>query len=115
MNALESMGVPLAKIAPLYYVPQGLVSAEPSEAICAFSKGRNVFVSVGALCERKGIDVLLNAFAGLQTKDWCLVLCGLDRANGTYQALCKELGLDDQVLFFWGALFGKNCRGLCRI
>ncbi len=93
------MGVSDRKISDLYYVPAALKPLDPSDAVVRFAHGRKVILSVGALCRRKGIDVLLKAFARLKTDDWCLVLCGLDRSDGAYEKLGRELGLDDRVLF----------------
>ncbi|WP_168433426.1 glycosyltransferase [Pontiella sulfatireligans] len=98
-KAFRLMGVPDSMISDLYYVPAGLKKAEPTREIVDFAKGRKVFLSVGALCRRKGIDVLLKAFSLLETKDWCLVLCGFDRSNGAYDALARKLGISDKVLF----------------
>lgn len=99
-KAFRAMGVPAERCADLYYVPAALAPLEPCAAIRHFAHGRKVFLSAGALCRRKGIDVLLKAFARLDTPDWCVVLCGLDRANGAYQALARKLGIEDRVLFF---------------
>lgn len=98
-RSFRLMGVPERMIADLYYVPSALDAAQPCAEMLSFSKGRRIFLSVGALCHRKGIDVLLKAFARLKTQDWCLVLCGLDRENGRYQKLANALGVQDQVLF----------------
>lgn len=98
-RAFRTMGVPKSKIADLYYVPNGLPEAEPCAQMVEFSKGRKIFLAVGALCRRKGIDVLLKALARLETSDWCLALCGLDRAEGIYQVLARKLGIEDRVLF----------------
>ena len=98
-KAFRLMGVPNNKIADLYYVPSALKPMAACDQIVKFATGRKVFLSVGALCKRKGIDVLLKAFARLETKDWCLVLCGLDKARGRYQALSEKLVITDRVLF----------------
>jgi glycosyltransferase involved in cell wall biosynthesis len=98
-RAFRMMGVPKSKIADLYYTPDGLEKTAPSAAVVSFAEGRNVFLAVSALCHRKGIDVLLRAFAKLKAEEWCLVLCGLDRSEGLYEALAQELGIRDQVLF----------------
>jgi len=98
-RAFRVMGVPERMIADLYYVPAGLDKATPCMQMVEFSKGRKIVVAVGALCRRKGTDVLLKAFAKLSTEEWCLVLCGLDRADGLYQALAGKLGIEDRVLF----------------
>ena len=98
-DAFYRMGVPRARCAHLYYMPEALEPAEPSEAIGQFARGRKVLLSVGALGHRKGIDILLKAFSRLDREDWCLVLCGLDRSEGAYPALAVKLGLQDRVLF----------------
>lgn len=93
------MGVPPKKLANLFYVPASLPLLEAAITIKKFAEGRRVFLSVAALCKRKGIDILLKSFAQLGTKDWCLVLCGLDKADGAYQKLANLLGIQAQVLF----------------
>lgn len=98
-RAFRQMGVPDKMISDLYYVPEGLKASEPCAKMLEFAEGRKIFLAVGALCRRKGIDVLLKAFARQKTKDWCVVFCGLDRADGVYQALAQKLGVQDQVLF----------------
>jgi glycosyltransferase involved in cell wall biosynthesis len=98
-RAFRMMGVSKSKIADLYYTPDGLEKTVPCAAVVSFAEGRKVFLAVGALCRRKGIDVLLRAFARLKAEGWCLVLCGLDRSGGGYEALAQELGIQHQVLF----------------
>lgn len=93
------MGVPKQKLANLFYAPIPLAKRDAAASIKEFAKNRRVFLSVSALCKRKGIDILLKSFAQLRTKDWCLVLCGLDKADGEYQKLTQSLGIQDQVLF----------------
>lgn len=98
-KAFRTMGVPDAKIADLYYAPTGLQKAQPCAPMVDFAKGRKVFLAVGALCRRKGVDLLLKAFAALRADGWCLVLCGLDKSNGEYRDLAAKLGVSDEVLF----------------
>ncbi|MFT5705894.1 MAG: glycosyltransferase involved in cell wall biosynthesis [Oceanospirillaceae bacterium] len=98
-HAFRMMGVPSRKTANLFYVPAPLPVLEPSSEVKDFAQGRRIFLSVAALCKRKGIDVLLKSFAQLSTDDWCIVLCGLDKAEGVYQRLAQSLGIQAQVLF----------------
>jgi len=97
--AFRAMGVPESMMADLFYTPSALPPAEPAAEMVEFSDGRKLFLAVGALCRRKGIDVLLRAFARLRADDWCLVLCGLDRADGMYWKLAHKLGIGERVLF----------------
>ena len=94
-----SLKVPEWKIADLYYSPNPLAEKQPDQDVIRFSQGRKIFLSVGAQCRRKGTDLLLKAFAGLADNDWCLVICGLDRADGKYQKMAKKLKIQDKVLF----------------
>jgi len=62
-----------------------------------------VFGFVGALCPRKGTDVLLRAFAqsisGITKARPVLVLVGPDRSDGAYHRLAQSLGIAQSVLF----------------
>jgi glycosyltransferase involved in cell wall biosynthesis len=98
-HAFRRMGISQAKLAELYYVPAPLPELEPCGQVESFAKGRKVFLAVGAVCRRKGIDVLLRAFARLKSSTWCLVVCGLDRMNGSAQSLARRLGIQEDVLF----------------
>ncbi|MCB9721658.1 MAG: glycosyltransferase family 4 protein [Candidatus Omnitrophica bacterium] len=98
-KSFQAMGVKAHKSTDLFYVPDALPAMEPCEQILKFANGRKVFLAVGALCKRKGIDVLLKAFAGLKAEEWCLVLCGLDKANGQYEYLAERLGIREQINF----------------
>lgn len=98
-RAFRLMGVSDEKIADLYYVPGALKPMATCDQVVEFAAGRKVFLSVAALCKRKGIDILLKTFARLETSEWCLVLCGLDKSGGQYQALSEKLGITDRVLF----------------
>ena len=98
-NSFQRMGVPENMIEDLFYAPAALPPARGCDEVKRFANGRKVFVCVGALCERKGVDVMLKAFAALNTPDWCVVFCGLDRQDGANQKLTAELGLNDQTLF----------------
>lgn len=98
-KSFKRMGIPNRMIADLYYAPSGLEPRDPAERIKDFSNGRLTFLAVGALCRRKGIDIMLKALAGLKDDRACLVLCGLDKEYGLYQQMAEQLGLLGQVLF----------------
>ena len=98
-KAFRRMGVPDEKIADLYYTPVGLQRTKPCSEMVSFAGGRRIILSVGILCRRKGIDVLLKAFVRIATNEWCVVFCGLDRSGGRLQALSERLGIADRVLF----------------
>jgi glycosyltransferase involved in cell wall biosynthesis len=98
-RAFRMMGVPNNRIADLYYSLAPLHVMEPSAEIVRFAGGRKVILYVGTLCRRKGIDVLLKSFARLDSPDWCIVLCGLDRGDGAYQTLARKLGILKHVMF----------------
>jgi glycosyltransferase involved in cell wall biosynthesis len=93
-------GIARDRIALLPYcaaAPGGLRRPDPA---CSNFKGeRRAFVFVGALCARKGIDLLLEAFARLEDPSWVLILVGNDLQSGAYRRLADRLGVRDRVLF----------------
>jgi glycosyltransferase involved in cell wall biosynthesis len=102
-KAFQGIGVPKYKCADLFYAPNALDdSTEPAEEIIQFLQGRRAFLSVGALCKRKGTDILIKAFADIDDADWCLVLCGLDKTDGKYQKMAERVGVDDDRILFLG-------------
>jgi glycosyltransferase involved in cell wall biosynthesis len=60
------------------------------------------FLFLGALCERKGIDVLLRAFAIVHAADnrALLTLVGRDDSEGAYVELARLLGIFGCAVFF---------------
>lgn len=93
------LGVPEDKIDYLYYCGDAQRQTRDLTAELQLT-GKRVFLYVGQLNYRKGIDVLLKAFAALRQRDnWKLVLIGYDRGRGQYQRLCDKLGIAEQVCF----------------
>lgn len=80
----------------------------PDEEAARFCGGAHpVFGFVGALCRRKGTDVLLRAFAesvrGVTNRRPVLLLVGPDRSDGAYHRLALSLKVTESV-FFRGAV-----------
>lgn len=70
------------------------------EAFCL--DGHPIFLFLGALSRRKGIDILLKAFAKLEARAGSepkLVLVGNDCSGGRYQALVVSLHIEQSVFF----------------
>ena len=59
------------------------------------------FAFVGALCQRKGVDVLLHAFKQVHAvyPDARLEVVGYDESGGRYARLAEQLGLTSSVSF----------------
>lgn len=59
------------------------------------------FAAVGSMQSKKGIDVLLNAFAGVVESgaDVLLTVCGGGQELEVYQRLARDLALEDRVSF----------------
>jgi len=103
-NDFVRWGIRPEKIAYLTYsidaagVGESLASSiEVDERITQFAAGRGVFLFLGQLIHRKAVDVLLRAFAALDTPDWCLVLAGNGDAE-KYRALLQQLKLEQRAL-----------------
>lgn len=91
-------GVDPARIRFLPYSIPGLVAADAG----ASAEARGVrFMQVGVLCERKGTDLLLQAFAAvLRRAPQCtLTLVGYDATAGEYDRAAQRLGIADNVEF----------------
>jgi glycosyltransferase involved in cell wall biosynthesis len=92
----ETMEVPAGRIVR---IPNGVPAARPrGEAVAAHLVP--VILFLGVVGERKGVDVLLNAFAELQAQGHAarLVICG----NGQVEAMTRrayELGISDHTHF----------------
>lgn len=93
------IGIDDSRIKDLYYTVEGIKKCEPDKKIMDFANGRKVFLYVGSLCKRKGIDILIKAFRKCQDKNWCLVLCGTSYKNDKYKNLVRKYGMNDDVLF----------------
>lgn len=94
------LGIPREKLSLLYYAIAPLdKTVLPNTDIVNFAKGRRLFLYCGSLYKGKAIDVLLKSFAKLQTKDWVLVLTGMDESRGKYQRQSKKLGISNSVYF----------------
>jgi glycosyltransferase involved in cell wall biosynthesis len=104
LDDFKTWGVRCEKLA---FVPYSSALYDPEaskdEEIERFTGGRHpVFLFLGALCRRKGIDILLRAFAKLQCQrsaEPVLVLVGNDRSGGEYTRLAQTLGIAERVLF----------------
>lgn len=59
------------------------------------------FVTAGRFCEQKNYPLLLNAFADFhqQFPDWRLKIYGKGELEQEFRAMCRELGIADQVVF----------------
>lgn len=68
-------------------------------------QSRKVFLYVGCLEHRKGIDLLLKAFAEVSkdNHNWVLKLIGNDLSKGSYVANTKMLGIEN-IVFFPGVI-----------
>jgi glycosyltransferase involved in cell wall biosynthesis len=84
------------------FLPYSVAPLESPQTETVADHGRVIrFMQVGALCPRKGVDVLLEAFAEVRRARHlaCLELVGYDQADGEYQALARLLGVQDFVTF----------------
>lgn len=100
-NDFIKWGVKSKKIEILPYSFNSLISKDPDNEIIKFKAGRKAFLCIGVLYPRKGIDLLIKAFAQSYKDDpeWCLVLVGNEKKGYNYKKLVSDLGIESQVLF----------------
>ncbi len=96
-------GIKDKKIALLpYSIERKPMPAQGDLQIEKFSKDMNsVFMYIGALCHRKGIDLLIKAFAQVCPKTHFagLILVGNDLSDGRYRRLAESRHIGSNVLF----------------
>jgi len=116
-----SWGVTAKKIRWLPYAEGPLTASDHvDEQINRFIDNRFVFMFSGTLCQRKGIDILLQSFKSVadQYPSCMLILIGPDTKDGRYQAQAKKLNIPaDKVLFVGPVDFdrAKNIRPACDV
>jgi len=94
-------GVRREKVEILPYSFNSLNYKLPDQEILSFKKNRFAFLFVGALCKRKGVDILLEAFSNSFKGDvqWCLILVGNQKKDINCENIVNKLGIQDQVFF----------------
>jgi glycosyltransferase involved in cell wall biosynthesis len=96
-------GIYNKKIAFLPYAVRGLEEiGNRDEEISKFRQRFNIlFLFVGTICSRKGIDILLGAFGKLVRKfpSAGLALAGKEEGDNNYRRIVSQLGLAENVLF----------------
>ncbi len=100
----RAWGIDRNKIACLpYSAPAAPRDAEPDATCRDFCGQRKAFVFLGSLCQRKGVDLLLQAFATAHGRpggeNWRLLLVGSAGPDGHYQRLARELGVSEACCF----------------
>ena len=108
MEDFHRWGIRREKLANLPYSPAGISREGALDEACRVFKGEGkAFLFLGGLDHRKGIDLLLAAFARATTgaasrstsTRWSLLLVGDDRSKGAYERQARELGIETSVLF----------------
>lgn len=98
-------GIKREKIGFLPYTPEWIrvVKRENESLLNNVVKSRKVFLYIGCLEKRKGIDLLLKAFSeatkSYRSNDWILVLVGNDLSDGRYAIRARKLGIADSTFF----------------
>lgn len=96
-------GIQSEKLGLLPYSPSIYSVIPNAETESSSRNEKNIFLYVGTLERRKGIDILLKAFAVSRNHNdgskWVLVLVGKDLSNGAYAACANQMGIADSVVF----------------
>jgi 1,2-diacylglycerol 3-alpha-glucosyltransferase len=70
-----------------------------ARAKLGWDEQKKYFVSVGRLAKEKSFDVLIQAFAALESENLELVIIGSGDEEDNLEALSQELGVADRVIF----------------
>jgi glycosyltransferase involved in cell wall biosynthesis len=104
-HLIERQGVPEHKIEAVYNgIPASYGSRRDAIRSAArrelgLEDGTTTFVFVGTLIDRKGVGVLIEAFAGLQGSPWRLFIIGGGVKRRAYETSVVERGLAGAVEF----------------
>ena len=99
-KSLKHWGAAPNKIFPLYYTVAALPHDELDMETLHYAAGKRIFLCCASLEKRKGISILLQAFALLHdVPNWCIVFVGNDHSQGYFQQQAKALGIETKVFF----------------
>jgi phosphatidylinositol alpha-1,6-mannosyltransferase len=101
---LAEFGLPRERIVEVRLGVDEAMRPRPREARAAARlglDGKLVFLTVGRLVERKGIDTMLEALAGLDDRlpPWRYLVVSDGPQRARLEALARRLGLDGKVVF----------------
>ena len=102
-GVIEDLGIPQDKIVTInngVNLADFVVSAK-------FPHPRPYILAIGNIIRRKGFDVLLKAFKGLEDKGVDLLIAGEGREMLHLKTMARELGVDQQV-YFLGSVMGQE-------
>lgn len=74
-------------------------AVEPSHELSALAAGRPVATFIGRLIDGKGVDDLIEAFAGVQELDALLCIVGDGPRRNDLEASARRHGLEDRCVF----------------
>jgi glycosyltransferase involved in cell wall biosynthesis len=88
-----------------YSSPAPPARVPPDARVTGFARGRRVALFLGSLIPRKGVDLLLRAFAAVRGReDWSLVVAGDGPERSRLQALAGRLSLSGRDVLWMGAI-----------
>lgn len=97
----KKWGISKAKVSMLPYSISNYRDCDVDKEIQHFKGKKDVFLFVGEICKRKGVDLLIKAFNLLvkNNKNYCLVLVGSGVQLEKYKRMVERYDIIDSVLF----------------
>ena len=92
---IKELGVPAEKI----HIIHNGVAVNAFRNTNPFPHGRPYIVALGNLIHRKGFDILLRAFAGLESREIDLLIAGDGPEQDALASLAHDLGINKRVRF----------------
>ena len=89
------------EIKHLSYSIKPLVDVKAYKDLIDFKRDRKAFLYLGQLINRKGVDLLIQAFSSTNSDNWCLILVGSGSEEMRFKKLAEKLNVSkDRILFF---------------
>jgi len=96
----KMIGYPSNMIYPFGYFVENSSDIEDTRQLAVEASDNLVkLVFIGQCIHRKGLDILLRALKGLESREWQLKIVGSGKEQKPFELLSEELGISNRVMF----------------
>lgn len=96
------------EIKHLSYSIRPLVEVNGYKELIDFKKNRKAFIYLGQLIHRKGVDLLIKAFASTNDDNWCLIIVGSGSDEIKLKKTAEKLNISKDRIIFLPSIEAEN-------